>query len=228
MQPLPQCIHFLATHQFIRNYSVDPLLERGDDIFLKNDMIWYCVGTINNKRYIHCIKFLKRTPKPGISSYFIEWFKTASYSNEPIEEIPLHFESISFWVHSGVALRKNFFLFQDRMSLLRSTFYYDIHTNTFFRMASLLPYLQIPEEIPNHVIIYTSEEKRYQYQKRSKKTISNQNIKRHHEFRKQLKKFCCCHNLNRFLENEYPKLFHQIEIIISENGDTSRFFDSSK
>ena len=111
MQPIRECITFLATHQFIRNFSVESMIENNNDHFLKNNLIWYCVGTIENKRYVHCIQFLKKTPRPGITSYLIRWYNTAPFSNLPLDSIPQRFDYTEFWFHSGVALRKNFFIF---------------------------------------------------------------------------------------------------------------------
>jgi len=200
---------------------VEELLPNENQNILDNNLIWYCVGIINHKRYVHCIRFLNRTPKPGITSYFIQWFNTAPFSHLHLDEIPDYFESTCFWVHSGVALRKNFFLFEDRMSLLRSTFYYDIKKQTFYRMAFLLPYLEIPEEIPTNKIIFTSSLKSYIYVKRVKKTSYNAKERQKSEFCKSLRKFFHSHNCQGYIEKSYPKLFQEVVKIIFQDGDST-------
>lgn len=220
MQPLPHCIHFLSTHSFLRNHSATHLQNIN---FWKdtNEFIWYCVGIISDTRFVHCIRFLKKSPKPGITSYYIQWYKTAPYSRLQIDEMPTHFESVCFWVHSGVALRKNFFLFEDRMSLIRSTFYYDSISKLFYRMSHLIPYLNICEEIPHHVQIYTNIEKFYCFQKRNKKRKYDENQKKKSDFCKALKKFIEQNNHLQFIRLEYPKLFNESQLIISSNGNSS-------
>jgi len=219
MEPNHFCLEYLAKNQFIRNYPVDEVVKNNASYFEKNELLWYCVGTINSIRYVHCLQFLKKTPQPGITSYFIKWFNTAPYSTLRFEDMPDEFDSVTFWIHSGVALRKNLFKFQDRMSLLRSTFYYDEISGKFYRLGNLSPYLQIPEEFPLFQFVFTSLEKRYQYQKRLKKNSKKHINKKHQEMKKSLKKFIIHHNVNHFVEIEYPKLFHQIEVIFSKDGD---------
>jgi hypothetical protein len=219
MLPSPSCIHFLANHSFIRNYNASHLFDtnvwKDTDIF-----IWYCVGIIYRKRYVHCIRFLKKSPKPGITSYLIEWFNTAPYSQLDQNEIPLHFDSVQFWVHSGVALRKNLFLFQDRMSLIRSTFYFDECTKLFYRMSVLLQYLNISEEIPRQVRIFTSFNKYYYFQKRNKKRKFDENEKKRTDFLKALRKFIENHNHRHFIETNYIKLFEESQSILLTHGNT--------
>lgn len=217
MLPSAACIHYLANHHFIRNFSAAHLydIQKWKDV---NFIIWYCVGVIEGKRYVHCIRFLKKSPKPGITSYFIEWYHTSVYSQCKKHEIPSHFESIRFWVHSGVALRKNFFLFEDRMSLIRSTFFFDEETKLFYRMSVLLPYLQIPEEIPKQVHIYTTLNKYYCFQKRTKKRKYDDEFKKRNELVKSLKKLIENHNHHHFIECNYPKLFEEAQFIFSRHG----------
>lgn len=220
MNPIPHCISYLSTHSYLRNYSATHLqsLNWWKDT---NVYIWYCVGIIDGKRYIHCIRLLKKSPKPGITSYYIQWFNTAPYSHVPVSEMPSTFDSVFFWVHSGVALRKNFFLYEDRMSLIRSTFYYDSETKLFYRMSYLLAYLSIPEEIPRQVRIHTNSTKFYCYQKRAKKRKYDDDSKKKTDFVKALKKFIDAHNQLNFVHNSYPKLFNESQFIISNNGNST-------
>lgn len=220
MFPNSQCISYLRTHQFIRNFSANHLY----DVRKWQDMsvhVWYCVGIIQGERYVHCIRFLKKSPKPGITSYCIEWFNTAPFSHLSRHEMPTHFESVRFWVHSGVALRKNFFLFEDRMSLIRSTFFYDEETKLYYRMSALLHYLEIPDEIPRQIQIYTSSNKCYCFQKRIKKRKFDEESKKKNHFVLSLKKFVENHNHRRYMELHYPKLFEEAQFIISQNGNPS-------
>jgi hypothetical protein len=219
MHPSPTCIYFLAHHSFIRNYNASHLFNVQKWIDT-NVFIWYCVGIINDKRYVHCIRFIKKSPKPGITSYFIEWFNTAPFSQLEQNEIPSHFDSVHFWVHSGVALRKNFFLFQDRMSLIRSTFYFDDETKLFYRMSILLPYLNISEEMPKQVQIFTTSARYYCFQKRNKKRKFDETLKKRTDFVKCFKKFIESHNHRHFIQINYPKLFEESQSIFLGNGNS--------
>jgi hypothetical protein len=220
MLPSPWCISYLATHPFIRNHSAPHLFSQS---YWKdtNFHVWYCVGIIEGKRYVHCIRMLKKTPKPGITSYFIEWFNTAPYSNSPLSKIPKHFDSCCFWVHSGVALRKNLFLFQDRMSFIRSTFYYDSETCLFYRMSLLITYLDNNEAIPTQLKIFTSVEKWYIYQKRIKKRKYDDSLRKKNDCIRNLKKFIEHNNHHHFLEETYPKLFEEAQLIVSKHGNST-------
>ena len=218
-EPLPFCIYFLARNPFIRNFPPHQF-ESYPEIH-SYEHIFYCVGLIGKQRYVHSIKILKKTPKPGITSYLIEWYLTAIYSHLDLYDIPKSFQSFRFWVHSGVALRKNFFLFDDRMSLIRSSFLFDRGTKKFFRMTSLLPYLLIPEEIPMQEKIFSSKDKYYHCQKRVRKRKYDENYKKKCDFHRSLKKFLNANNHHNFLEQTYPKLFQEAHFIISQNNGGS-------
>jgi hypothetical protein len=218
--PDPFCLSYLANHHFIRNYPLTPFTQ-SSSLFSFFDKVWYCIGIIEGERYIHAVRFLNKTPKPGITSYYIEWFNTSPFSRLSIDEMPSHFESVHFWVHSGVALRKNFFLFEDRMSLIRSCFYYDEGTRLFYRMSSLISYLDIPDAIPTNLKIYTTVLRFYCFQKRIKKRNYDDLSKKKSDFVRCLKKFVECHNQRHFFQLTYPKLFEQAQFIICKDGNSS-------
>lgn len=219
-QPDPFCLSYLANHHFIRNYPLTHFLQASSRVSFF-EKIWYCIGIIDGERYVHAVRFINKTPKPGITSYYIEWFNTACYSRLSINEMPINFDSIHFWVHSGVALRKNFFLFEDRMSLIRSCFYYEPTTCLFYRMSSLIPYLDIPDAIPTNIKIYTSVFRFYSFQKRVKKRNYDDMSKKKSDFVRSLKKFVENHNHRHFFQLTYPKLFEQAQFIICKDGNSS-------
>lgn len=209
ISPDNERIQYLAKTNFIRNPSTDELLRCNDFEIDLTSYICYCVGIIEEKRYVHCIQILSKTPSPGITSYQIKWWNTACYClNDNNDEV--QYEATSFWVHSGVALRKHFFLFQDRMSLIRSTFIYDSNTEQYYRICSLTPYLYIPIISPNGMPIYTSPKKTYCYHKVIKKGECEVRNKQRYNTKKYLKKFVKQFNHFSFLEEEYPRLFEEI------------------
>lgn len=219
-QPDTYCISYLASHHFIRNHSVTSFLQQSSRISFF-DKIWYCIGIIEGERYVHAVRFLNKTPKPGITSYYIQWFNTSPFSHCSADNMPNYFDSIYFWVHSGVALRKNFFLFEDRMSLIRSCFYYEPCTGLFYRMSSLLPYLDIPDAVPSNLKIYTTVFRFYCFQKRIKKRNYDDMVKKKSDFVRCLKKFVESHNHRHFFQLTYPKLFEQAQFIICKDGNSS-------
>lgn len=221
MKPDKFCISYLAQNQFLRNPNVHHFVELSEEDLEENNLMWYCVGTIGDKRFVHTLQFLARTGKPGITSYFIRWYCTAPYSHYTIQEMPDNFDYVDFWVHSGVALRKNLFLFEDRLSLVRSTFCFHNRLKQFFRLSHVHPFLKIPERVPHNVPIYSSLIKKYYYQKKNSRVLVDRGDKKRKDLSRHLKKIVEIYNVGKYMEKEFPKLFQEMEIIISKNGNPS-------
>ena len=212
--PCNNRIQYLTKTNFIRNYPIDDLLRNNHYEIKLTDFICYCVGIMGGKRFVHAIKILSKTPSPGITSYEVSWWDTASYCLN--DELPdeVSYESVCFWVHSGVSLRKHFFLFDDRMSLIRSSFIYDEVTDHYYRLCSLLPYVYIPIVTPTGKTIYTAPSKTYLYQKVIKKGSNELQKRRNDDVKKYLKKFVKQFNHFDFLEKDYPRLFEEVIKIV--------------
>lgn len=209
------CLDYLMQHSFIRNVCFEDFVERHNFQIKLSDFICYCVGIIDNQRIVHAIRILGQSPPPGVTSYFIQWFNTATYTWDEIMNNEIEFESTSFWVHSGVALRKNFFLFDDRMSLMKSTFIYDKHTHSYYRLACLLPFLQFDYTPSDKYPIYSSPIKIYYTIKRPKKLNKAVPNKKRSNLQKALKKVVKIHNSFHYLEKEHKRLFEEINNIIN-------------
>lgn len=207
------CLRYLSNHSFIRNENVeDFVIENNQEIIVSRFLI-YCVGIINSERYVHVIKIIGQTSTPGVTSYLIEWFNTAC---RPLNEFHSSLiESVQFWVHSGVALRKNFFLFEDRMSLLKSSFIFDNKRKQYYRMSNLLPYLQANYIDNTNYPIYSSPTKISFASKKSKKVKSASIDQKNLVLKKNLKKVIKSCNSFGYIENHHPRLFEEISKIIN-------------
>jgi hypothetical protein len=217
MNPDNERIQYLVNTSFLRNFPIDDFLKNNHYEIDLTLFICYCVGIINGKRYVHPIQMLSKTPSPGITSYEIKWWNAASTCRDTTLPNENEYDSFSFWSHSGVALRKHFFLFEDRMSLIRSTFIYDSITDRYYRLCSLLHYLYIPIVSPTGKSIFTSLTKNYSYQKVAKSKSNETNRKQKEDVRKYLKKFVKQFNHYNFLDKEYPRLFEEIIKITDTN-----------
>lgn len=223
MTPDNERIRYLVNTSFLRNFSIDELLKNNRYEINLTSFICYCVGIIDGKRYVHPIKIISKTPSPGITSYQIIWWNAAIFCRDNMLPDEETYERISFWSHSGVALRKHFFLFEDRMSLIRSTFIYDSITDHYYRLCSLLHYLVIPITMPTGQVIYTSLTKSYCYQKVIKKRDNELKKKQNEDVKKYLKKFVKQFNHYNFLDKEYPRLFEEVIKITegNQNGNST-------
>lgn len=203
MKPKTECIEYLKKHHFLRNYDVEPFLHRSKNQIDLSAHICYCVGIIEDIRFVQAIRLLHKTPLTGITSYFIEWFHCQN--NE---------ESVQFWVHSGVTLRKHFFLFEDRISFIRGTFIYDEVLKRYYRLSSLLPFSYISEMSPPCEFIYATPIKKYHFKKK-KSTQTHLVCKNKRLLQSHTQRFIRVNNINNYLEKEYPILFHEMKKIIS-------------
>lgn len=209
------CIEYLTQHSFIRNVCFENFVERSNFQIKLSHQICYCVGIINNQRIVHTIRIIGQSPPPGVTSYFVEWFNSATYTLNELIDKEVQFDSVNFWVHSGVALRKNFFLFDDRMSLMKSTFIFDRQSHCYYRLACLLPFLQFEYMPSDKYPIYSSPVKIYFTVKRVKKATKSIPNKKRINLQKALRKVVKIHNSFHYLEKEHKRLFEEINNIIN-------------
>jgi hypothetical protein len=203
MNPDEDCIDFLKTNQYYKNYDCTSILIN-NKIALQN-YICYCVGSIEDRKFVHCIRILKKSNETGISAYFINWW-----------HIDLsHY--ISFWVHSGIALRKYFFLYEDRLSFLRSTFIYHQKNRTYYRLSHIIDYLDLPIEAPMYMKIFSTPCKQYTFTKihqKDPKQKKKKQKKLKQYLTKNLKQFCKHLHHQSQLRESYPNLFQEIDKIV--------------
>lgn len=213
MEIREECLHFLSNHNFIRNFSVEQFILENNFQFDISNYVIYCVGLIENQRIVHVVKFLGQNNSPGVTSYYIQWFNVACF---PIGGLIKHeMDSVCFWVHSGVALRKNFFLFQDRMSLLKSSFIYDAKRDNYYRLVNLVNYLK-PNIIENiNTPIYSSITKFSFPMKKTRKQSITTKDKKLLQLQKSLRKTVKNCNSFQYLEKTHIRLFEEITKIIN-------------
>lgn len=209
------CISYLSNQSFLRNPSVDAFVSENNFVIQLEKYIVYCVGLIENKRIVHAMRFIKQYKSPGVTSYYIEWFNVAKYTyTELLYQTP-NIESTKFWVHSGVALRKNFFQFQDRMSLYKSTFLYDYKRGQYYRIIHLLPWINLDIASTVTKPMYSEVNKIFLHNHRKKKQKVpdiNYNLI---SLKKHCQKLIANHNSFHYLEKSHPRLFEELNKIIN-------------
>lgn len=213
--PSPQFeqLSFLSNNFFLRNFSIESFCEYHEYEIPINEYVCYNVGLINGKKYVQSFQILARF-LTGINSFHIRWWNTSFVkSEEDLEKI----DHCDFWVHSGISLRKNFFLFEDRFSLFRSSFLYDTNQKIFFRLFALEKFFKCPETTPQ-LKIYSSPCKFFLFKQRP----CRGRPKRNHP-KKELKKYLnlilkeC--NYQNTLQKENPTLFLEITKTLSRYGE---------
>ena len=219
MVPDPLCIQFLQANAFIRNIPFDRLLDRYRNVIPLDTFVCYTVGIVDSKRIVNAFQFLYESSNTKIKSYYIRWWNTATFLNVDFKS---EFDSIEFWVHSGMTLRKNFFLYDDRMSLFRSTFIYDHHSNYYYRLINLVDYIQIPSKSNFQQQIYISPQKynyNFKHNKVKNKKCGESEKK---QISKCLTKIVNARNLKSYLEKVSPSLLQEIDLFL-QHGNSSCF-----
>jgi len=207
-------IEYLRNNHFIRNLRIDTICEKYDFQIPINEFVCYNVGLINGKKYVQSFQIIARFVT-GINSFLIKWWNTAFCDNDFCYENTY----CQFWVHSGISLRKNFFLFEDRFSLFRSSFLYDQRQRVFYRLFTLEKFFKCPEIIPLSKI-YSSPCKYFLYKPHPcrGKPKRNQSKKELKKYLNLILKEC---NYQNSLQREYPSLFLEINKTITSYGETS-------
>lgn len=210
-----QCVSYLSKQSFLRNPSVESFVMENDMLIDIQKYVVYSVGIINNQRIVHALRFIKQYQSPGVTSYYIEWFNVACYPCFSFNYQHPTIESVKFWVHSGVALRKNFFLYQDRMNLYKSTFLYDSKRGQYYRLIHLLPYIKLDFAIQIKSPMYSEVNKIFLHNHRKKKQKASSVNYNLLSLKKQCLKMIHSHNSFGYLEKSHPRLFEELTKIIN-------------
>ena len=119
-----------------------------------------------------------------------------------------------------MTLRKNIFMYEDRMSLYRSTFIFDELTHKFYRLSYIFNYIKIPEIQNINEYIFTSSDKFYKFNKKIKKVKNNHIINNQLlDIQKKLNKIMQNKLTFYFLKKNHIRLFEEINnFIILNNG----------
>lgn len=210
------CIQYLQENTFVRNIQFDRLLDRHNNKIPLQNYICYTVGIVGTKRIVHAFQFLFQSSNTKITSYYIRWWNTAAHETITFQT---EFQQVNFWVHSGMTLRKNFFLYEDRMSLFRSTFIYDPSYGYYFRLINLVDYIEIPIKSNFQQQIFTAPTKfTYNFKhKINKVNLDRENQRKH--ISKILNKILLSRNLKSYVEKVSPSLFREINLFLL-NGNT--------
>jgi hypothetical protein len=207
------CLSYLTNHSFIRNEAIESFVEENNFSIELEKFIVYCVGNIDGERIVHAIRIKGRSSSPGVTSYLIEWFNVACY---PIDSFDCNsLDSVTFWVHSGVALRKNFFLFEDRMCLVKSSFIFDQKRNSYYRLFFLTDFMKINMLSNYNCPIYSSSNKISFSNKRPKKEKDDVSDTKLIKLKKSLRKVMKSCNSFGYIEKTYPRLFKELISVIN-------------
>jgi len=213
--PEEECIQHLENQKYIRNDLPSHILRDHGYRFPLHQFCCYCVGIIDGEKVVECIQILFKSNTEKLSQFCLRWF-------HPIKRN----KSVIFWVNSGASLKKNFFLFTDKLNFFRSTFLYYPEMDTYFRLSSLLDYIYLPkwESKRNHPIYQTPLKfsmydppsffkKRNSISSKQTNSTGGKKLKREHHFRKSLIKLSS-NDFDHFLHRKYPEVFHEIDRLI--------------
>lgn len=214
MEPDYKLINLLLNFNSIKNHCSFNFLERHNFKICLNEFICYTIGNSNGRKYINCFKFLAQNCSYKLKNYYIKWWNTGTHEEITNNTI---FDSINFWVHSGMTLRKNFFNYEDRMSLFRTTFIYDSVDNLFFRLSYINSYLFIPDQDNYKEIIYSNPNKYYRNNKINNKKQKNKKCKNLQliEIQKKLNKIIDNKSYKILIKSYNNKLFEEIQNFIN-------------
>lgn len=208
MNPNKNHIDLLLKQHFIRNNGNEFILRRYNFCIPLHEIICYNVGFLNGKKHIQTFCILEGYTT-GISSFKIRWWNTI-FSDE---ETPIT-DFVEFWVHSGISLRKNFFLFEDRFSLFRSSFFFCEQENVFVRLSSIEKYLFFPEIIPYQKIFSSPTKIFYShnltFRKKTKRNKQKSPLKGY------LKKILVDCNYQNTLEKKFPSFLVELHKILND------------
>lgn len=224
MQPEIEHLNYLINRPTLRNFCSYDFLERHNFQINLANYICYTIGNSNNQRYINAFQFIGECSCHKLKNYYIRWWNTAEFDEYNKYS---HFDSIQFWVHSGMTLRKNFFIYDDRMSLFRTTFIFDPLSKLFFRLSYIIAYIFIPFLSSVNNFIFTTPEKHYFCRKITQK----ENKRKTHikidpqinELQKKFSKIIKNKNYSRTIRKHNIKLFEELNnfIKIKDAGTSS-------
>lgn len=201
--PEQECIDYLTNNSYIKNFSPHNLLEDHQYKLPLSLFICYCVGIINQQRVVQCIRILKKSPSDKITTMKVEWYNLEGG----------RWSKIQFWVNSGVCLKKQFFLFQDKLNFFRSTYVYYPEMQTYYRLSCFFDYLGIEEVNPLGEQIYNSPNKSHTFKNFVVKSQEKTSERKRKEIKKGLTTFMR-KNIDNYFEMNYPNLFREISKIV--------------
>jgi len=199
-QPDEACITFLTKHHYLKNPSPAEFIKKYNYRIPLDEFICYCVGLIDYKRSVQCIRILKKIPTEKITTMFIEWFNPSSP----------HTQSIQFWVNSGVCLKRLFFINEDQLNFFRSSFIYDPSSEQYFRLSNLMNFIKLNEINPQGEKIYSSPKRNHLYKKELNVNPERISDKRKRDFKKSINHLLRRHNIDGFIELHYPNIFKEV------------------
>lgn len=212
MEPDTHCLLYLSRNSFIRNLPFEKFLEKNNNQIELQNYICYTTGIANGKKIIHAFRFLYESINSKIKSYYIQWWNTAAF---PVINEQSTFQSVQFWVHSGMTLRKNFFLCEDRLSLFRSTFIYDLKSGFYHRLSTLNHFIVIPPISNFRHQIFTAPGKFYYHQRLPKVITAVPKNPLREEIKKQLQKIISRKNTSIYIRKSFPQLYQEIHNFIN-------------
>lgn len=215
-------IEYLTKNSFLRNVFCSEFIQENNFRVNLSQYFCYCVGIIQGERIVNVVKILHQHRSPGVTSFLIQWYNVSCFKLDELAKMNLieDLESVTFWVHSGVALRKNFFIYDDRMSLLKSTFIFDEKRNQYYRLHHLQPYTFNEQLHPLNSPIYSSVNKttfaarRTNIREKYDENKSNEDLPIK-ALKKTLRGVLKEHNSFSYIETKYPRLFKEISIVIN-------------
>lgn len=215
--PDVDCIHFLINNSYHKNPDSSFILQ---DFNLKipiSEFIIYCVGFINDYRKVQCIRILQKKPSDKITTMKIEWFDPSyNYKDKSLNGVNQPYPNkVTFWVNSGVCLKKFFFLYEDKLNLFRSAFIYYSRMDQYMRLSSIYEYLDIPQLNPIGETVYNAPLRFFIYKKKivlSEEQMINRKRKKFKKYISQIKKNF---SVDRFYRENYQNLFNAIDVIIN-------------
>jgi len=217
MKPNFRNLNYLIKNNFIRNQTLDNFIESNNNSIELKNFICYTKGLIDDIVVVQAFS-INKSYTTGIQSYEITWWNTFCIDSQ--EEIN-NIEPITFWVHSGMSLRKNFFMFTDRFNLFKSTFIFDKITGVSYRLFEIKEYLNFNEFLPVNTKIFNNPTKFFIFKKINRKRNISRKRKSPTKLIKLLlliKKKC---NFQNCLTRHYPKLLIEIDKIINDGNTTS-------
>jgi hypothetical protein len=207
VEPDDECIEFLTTHSYLKNFPPHNLLEDHKYKLPLSHFICYCVGIIDQRRVVQCIRILQKIPSDKITTMKVEWYGRKNNDGT--------WEKTQFWVNSGVCLKKQFFLFQDKLNFFRSTYIYYPEMQKYYRLSSFFYYMDVKECNPLGEQIYNSPMKSHTFKNAVVKCCEKIEERRKREIKKGLMTIMR-RNIDNYLENQYPNLFREIVNILDK------------
>ena len=210
-EPDYECVQYLMNHCYIKNHPTFTFLQDFHFSIPLNQFILYCVGIHNGIRQVNCLRILEKKPSDKITTIKIHWYNPSPPLSVLLHQKVEEWDYKEFWVNSTISLRKFFFCYEDKFNFFRSTFIYYPEIQQYFRLCNLFNHLHLPEINPLNDIVYILPNKSFEYKKIARHSPKKYEERRKREIQKGLHRFIKKHNVDKFLETQYPDLFYVIK-----------------